>query len=150
MPLIAPLVVTVALASLTASPAAQPAPQLAQLPQGTKVVTLRCTPAPAPAPAVDKNAPRPPTGSGDMQVGTIAPQSAQAETVIDLGPCPQLPSADQPDPAPESTTTPTGKPADDQGVNDAERARNEEMQRIRQMLDAMNRSHGGVIDGMTR
>jgi hypothetical protein len=149
MPLVAPLVVSVALATLTASPAAQLAPHLAQLPQGTKIVTLRCTPAPPPAPAVDKNAPRPPsrpTGSSQAQVGTIAPQTGSAEEVIDLGPCPQEPAADEP----ESTTTPTGGPADDQGVDDAERARHEAMRRAQQLIDAMNRTRGGVIDGATR
>jgi hypothetical protein len=153
MPLIAPLVVSVALASLTASPAARPAPQLTQLPQGTKVVTLRCTPAPAPAPPVDKDAARPPsgpTGSSEMQVGTFATDTAQAATVIDLGPCPQEPAADEPQPEPETTTTPTGKPADDQGLGDAERARQETQRRAQQLLDDMARRQGGVIGGMAR
>jgi hypothetical protein len=153
MPLVAPLVVTVALASLTASPAARPAPQLTQLPQGTNVVTLRCTPAPAPAPTVDKDALRPPsgpTGSSEMQVGTFATDTAQAATVIDLGPCPQEPAADEPQPEPETTTTPTGKPADEQGLDDAERARREQADLIRRMLEEMNRRSGGVIGGMSR
>jgi hypothetical protein len=137
-----------------ATPTVLPAPQVGQLPQATKVVTLRCTPAPAPAPPIDKHAPRPPTGptgSSEVQVGTIAPESHDV-TEIDLGPCPQERAADEPDPEPEprGTTAPTGKPADDEGVSDAERARREQMERIRQMLDAMNRTHGGVIDGMTR
>jgi hypothetical protein len=155
MPLVAPLVVTIALASLTASPAARPASQLTQLPQGTKVVTLRCTPAPAPAPTVDKDALRPPsgpTGSSEMQVGTFATDTAQAATVIDLGPCPQELAADepQPEPEPETTTTPTGKPADEQGLDDAERARREQADLIRRMLEEMNRRSGGVMGGMTR
>lgn len=145
MPLVAPLVVSVALASLAASPAAQPAPQLAQLPQGAKVVTLRCTPVPAP----EEHAATTPAGWGGssaMQSATVA----QEGTVIDLGPCPPSLVTDEPAPEPDSTTTPTGKPAADDGIGDAERARQEAQRRTQQMLEEMYRRQGGVVGGMTR
>jgi hypothetical protein len=139
---------------MPATPSTRLAPQLAQLPQGTKLVELRCTPAATPQAPPDKNAARPPV-TGDppapleQQVGHFAPETEHAE-VIDLGPCPPPvvhESDPEPEPEPRTTTPPPDKP-DEESLEDQQARQREAMRNAQRIIDEHNRRQQQVVGGM--